>query len=278
MTTAKDRLKQKLTGSSQPASQAYLDAGFTLKGSYGEGQIYENPNDNSLVYLSPGFTSTDQDFAKRIMQGETPQQILQGKQQENLIDEFPATSRAASFLQSIPFVGTYTDEALSAIGGDEVGAGMRTLDAAMNAQRPVESAAIDVGSAVATLPLALGTGIPANLGRFITAGGTGSRGGNILRSAAVGAAGGGVEGAISGYGRGDSIDDRVRAAAMDAGIGLATGGAIGSAAPLVGEGIQAGASAIIERFRQLKGQSAPKIAKALGISRDAAKGHSGQFA
>ena len=54
MTTAKDRLKQKLTGSPVPASQAYLDAGFTLRGSYGDGEIYENPNDNTLVYISPG--------------------------------------------------------------------------------------------------------------------------------------------------------------------------------------------------------------------------------
>ena len=144
MSNVKNRLKQKLTGSSQPVSQAYLDAGFTLKGSYGEGQVYENPDKNTLVYISPGFTSTDQDFAKRIMQGETPQEILRSKQQERLIDEFPVTSRAASLLQSIPFVGTYTDEALSAIGGDEVGAGMRTLDQAMSDQRPVESAAIDV--------------------------------------------------------------------------------------------------------------------------------------
>lgn len=271
MSNVKNRLKQKLTGSSQPASQAYLDAGFTLKGSYGEGQIYENPDKNTLVYISPGFTSTDQDFAKRIMQGETPQQILRSKQQEQLIDEFPVTSRAASLLQSIPFVGTYTDEALSAIGGDEVGAGMRTLDQAMSDQRPVESASIDVGAALSTLPAASGLGLTSALGRAITAGGTGTRGGNILRGAAIGAGAGSAEGAVSGFGRGDTIDQRVSNAAMDAGIGLATGGVIGGAAPLVGEGLQAGASAIMERFRALKGETAPKIAKALGISRDAAK-------
>ena len=271
MSNVKDRLKQKLSGSSQPASQAYLDAGFTLKGSYGEGQIYENPSDNSLVYLSPGFTSTDQDFARKIMQGETPQEILRQRQQQQLIDNYPVTSRAASFLQSIPFVGTYTDEALSAIGGDQVGSGMRTLDEAMSAQRPIESAAIDVGAALSTLPAASGAGVTNALGRLITAGGTGSRGGNILRSAAVGATAGGTEGAVSGFGRGGTMDERVRNAALDAGIGFATGGVIGGGAPIVGEGISTAASAIIDRVRALKGQSAPKIAKALGITRDAAK-------
>ena len=271
MTTAKTRLKQKLSGSSQPASQAYLDAGFTLKGSYGEGQIYENTDEDTLVYISPSFTSTDQDFAKRIVQGQTPQEILQARQQQRLIEDNPVTSRAASFLQSIPFVGTYTDEALSAIGGDQVGSGMRLLDEAMNAQRPIESTAIDVGSALATLPVASGAGATSALGRFITAGGTGSRGGNIIRSAAVGSAAGGAEGAISGFGRGNTLDERSRNAALDAGIGLAAGGVIGAGAPIVGEGITAASSAILNRLQSLKNQSAPKIAKALGISRDAAK-------
>ena len=271
MTTSKDRLKQKLSGSSRPASQAYLDAGFILRGSYGNGDIYENPKDNQLIYISPGFTSTDQDFASQIMQGKTPRDILQERQQKTLIEDYPVASRASAFLQSIPFVGTYTDEALSAVGGDQVGAGMLALDEALSAQRPIESAAIDVGSALATLPLAGAAGATGTLGRFITAGGAGSRGGNVLRAGAVGAGAGGAEGAISGFGRGDSLDERSRNAVLDAGVGLAAGGVLGGAAPVIGEGITAGATALIQRLQALKGQSAPAIAKALGISRNAAK-------
>ena len=217
MTTAKDRLKQKLSGSPGPANQAYLDAGFNSLGNYADGEVYENPTTGERVYISPGFSSTNQEFINQILEGKAPQEILQGRHQERLIEEYPVTSRAASFLQSLPFVGTYTDEALSAIGGEQVGQGMRALDEAMNAQRPIESTAIDVGSALATLPVASGLGVTGAASRFITAGGTGTRGGNILRGAALGAAGGGAEGGISGFGRGDTISDRARNAAMDAG-------------------------------------------------------------
>ena len=79
MTDVKNRLKQKLTGQTQPASQSYLDAGFVLKGTFGKGQVFENPQDQSLVYISPSFSSTNQDFNRRILDGETPKEILKSK-------------------------------------------------------------------------------------------------------------------------------------------------------------------------------------------------------
>ena len=271
MTTAKDRLKQKLSGPSRPASQAYLDAGFVSRGTFDGGEVYEQPNTGELAFVSAGFSSTDQNLIKDLLSGKTRKEILGSRQQEQLIDQYPLTSRAASFLQSIPFIGTYSDEALSAIGGENVGKNMTALDQAMNEQRPIESAAIDVGSALATLPAASGLGLTGAVGRAITAGGTGTRAGNVARAGLIGTVGGGLEGGVSGFGSGTGYDERIQNAAFDAGIGAGLGGAIGVGSPLLGEGAESLLRGSLEMLRGFKGETVPSIAKSLGITRDAAK-------
>ena len=148
--------------------------------------------------------------------------------QERMLAANPIASRYASAFQGIPFVGEYGDEIVGSVMGDDTRDQMRAAQAAVADRRP--------GQALAgQLAMGIGTALP------LAALGTAQRGASLLRTAVtgggLGAIGGATEGAISGYGAGETPDERSMNARQRAMIGAPTGGALSFLAPFAGAGI-----------------------------------------
>jgi hypothetical protein len=242
------------------AAQQLQDRGFTnFVAEYRDGQIIENPQTKERAFVSPGYVTQDQETIANMMQGVSPAETQRGQMQEQILQQHPIASRAATALQGVPFVGSFTDEAIGMVS-PQAGQATRQAVEAVRERRPGQAAALEVGGALASLP-ALAAATPAAVGEFV--GGATSIGGQMLRGGLTGAAGGALEGAVSGAGRGQE-GTRGTEALVGAGIGGALGGAIGGAMPAVSAGIQAA-------WKNIKGRSVAEIAKTLGISNDAAK-------
>lgn len=246
----------------QPPSavQQYIDAGYKTIFEYRDGQVMEDPSTQERVFVSPGYVTKDPQVIEGILQGVTPSETQRGQIQEQIIEEYPVAARAATALQGVPFVGSYIDELTGEIKGPEAAAGVRRAVEAVEQRRPLQAGALQVGGALASVPL-LAAGTPAAVGRFV--GAPTSVGGQMVRGAAVGAPAGAIEGAISGYGRGQG-EGRTDEAVTGGAIGGAVGGLVGGVFPGVSAAVEAG-------WRNIRGRSVPQIARALGISNDAAK-------
>lgn len=242
------------------AAQQLQERGFTsFVAEYRDGQILENPQTGERAFVSPGYVTQDQEVISNMMQGITPAETQRGQMQEQIIEQYPVASRAATALQGVPFVGSYTDEAVGMIS-PQAGAAMGQAVEAVRERRPGQAAALEVGGALAATP-ALVASAPAAIGRFVT--GATSLGGQMLRGGLTAAAGGALEGGISGFGRGQA-GTRIQEAGRGAAIGGALGGAIGAALPAVSTGVRAA-------WENIKGRSVNEISRTLGISTDAAK-------
>jgi len=158
---------------------------------------------------------------------------------------------AGQFIGGLPFVGEYADEAIGAINGPEARDRMRADQSTFEQDNPGTSMALrtaggiagTVPMAAAAAPLAAGM-VPASLG------------GQVLAGGATGMIGGGVEGAVSGYGSGTDSESRVENAQSRGKLGAVMGAGAGIAMPA----IAAGAKPVIN-----------KIADALTSSRRAAE-------
>lgn len=244
----------------QSAAQQLQERGFTsFVAEYRDGQILENPQTGERAFVSPGYVTQDQEIISNMMQGITPAETQRGQMQEQIIEQYPVASRAATALQGVPFVGSYTDEAVGMIS-PQAGEAMGQAVEAVRERRPGQAVALEVGGALAATP-ALVASAPAAIGRFVT--GATSLGGQMLRGGLTAAAGGALEGGISGFGRGQE-GTRIQEAGRGAAIGGALGGAIGAALPAVSTGIRAA-------WENIKGRSVNEISRTLGISNDAAK-------
>lgn len=246
----------------QPSSavQQYIEAGYKTISKYRDGQVMEDPSTQERVFVSPGYVTKDPQVIEGILQGVTPSETQRGQIQEQIIEEYPVAARAATALQGVPFVGSYIDELTGEIKGPEAAAGVRRAVEAVEQRRPLQAGALQVGGALASVPLLVEM-TPAAVGRFV--GAPTSVGGQMVRGAAVGAPAGAIEGAISGYGRGQG-EGRIDEAATGGAIGGAVGGLVGGVFPGVSAAVEAG-------WRNIRGRSVPQIARTLGISNDAAK-------
>jgi hypothetical protein len=242
------------------ALEQLQSAGFTeFVADYNDGQIIQNPQTGESAFVSPGYVTQDPEIVSGMMEGITPAETERGRMQEQIIEQRPVASRAATALQGVPFVGSYTDEAIGMIR-PEAGEAMRQSVEAVRERRPGQAAALEIGGALAATP-ALIASTPAAVGRFV--GGAASLGGQMLRGGAVGAGAGALEGAVSGFGRGEE-GTRVAEAGRGAALGTALGAGAGVAIPAVSAGIRSA-------FENIKGRSVGQIARTLGISTDAAK-------
>ena len=164
-------------------------------------------------------------------------------------------------VQGLPFAGEYFDEAMGKIGGEGVQQDLRNIQGAMDRQYPGTSTAAMIGGGVlGSIPMAIGAATMAP-GAAVAGGG-----GLIAKSAAAGLAGaavGGIEGAVSGYGAGND-GDRVSSARDRGMIGAAFGGALGAAAPAVSSGLR-------NLFQRFKGRDVSAISRQFGVSDDAAR-------
>lgn len=215
-------------------------------------------DDGSLSFTSPGYATNDPAKIAEIMKGAKPADVSMGGWDQQTIAQAPVGARAGKFVQGIPFVGQYADEAIGALSGDGAMRGARALQSAMDRQHPVESVALQtaggiVGSApviAAAAPSVIAAAPETLLGRASLGMGAGM-------------VTGGLEGAVSGFGAGNE-GNRLDSAAQGAATGAVLGGLFGGAAPL-------GSAALAKAFRWAKGQDVATIAKTFGISRKAAE-------
>lgn len=206
------------------------------------------------VFSSPNYSTSDPDQVAKLMEGATPSDVSKSGWNEAIIDQNPVAARAAKAVEGVPFIGTYADEAVGAVYGDQARDAWRATSKAMDQERPWQSAGLQLaGGITATVPalMAAGPGIAAE-----------SLGGNMLRGAGLGAA----EGAVRGFGRGaGGAENRVGTSAMDAGMGAVVGGAIPAIAQGAGAAYRGARNALAE-YRGI-GQ----VADDLGISRRAGR-------
>lgn len=228
----------------------------------GDVRVFER-NDGTRYLVAPGYSTTDPDKIAKVLEGQSAGEVSKTSIDESLIAQYPVAARAAEYVRGTPFVGSYADEALSAALGPQVGTGMRAVSGAMERQRPIESAAIQLGSGLLTTAGAL-SAAPKLAGLGGTIVGQGPRAAQMARGAALGMGLGGAEGAIYGAGEGQTAGERAKGAAVGGGIGAVLGGALGGAAPLA-------TTAFENVARLFKRSDIDTIAKELNISSDAAK-------
>lgn len=225
--------------------------------------------DGSTYRITAPDDATEQevmDYAKSQIGGEKPRAgraELRDAMNDAALKEYanrhPIASKAATFLQGVPFVGEYLDEAAGLIDPSNT-AKVRALQAREDEQNPGIATALRIGggvvgavpAAVAAAP-AIGAAAPASLG------------GQMLAGAGAGALAGGTEGAISGYGAGTDAESRRQQALIRGGLGAGLGGLIGGVMPAATRGIDRAA-----RYA-LDATSIDRQAAKQGISKPAAK-------
>jgi hypothetical protein len=254
-----DRVAREETAARQQQAEAPAAQPVVTHETADGGRIYRMP-DGSRAYAGPGYSTTDPAQIDRLMEGATPAELVRTSVSEQILEERPIAARVATAMQGVPFVGSFTDEAIGMVS-PEAGANVRRAVEAVREERPGQAMALEVGGAVASLP-ALVAGAPAAAAQFI--GRAGSLGGQVTRTGALGALGGALEGLISGFGRGEDTEGRMRGAGEGAAIGGLAGGVVGAALP-------AASAAIRSAFENIKGRSVGEIARSLGISTDAAR-------
>jgi hypothetical protein len=115
-------------GAARPsAAQQYQEMGFTnFIAQYNDGQILENPQTGERVFTSPGYNTTDPEIISNMMQGTSPAETGSARIQEQIIEQYPVASRAATALQGVPFLGSYTEEAVGMFS-PQAGQAMRPI-------------------------------------------------------------------------------------------------------------------------------------------------------
>lgn len=250
--------QQAAAASAQPAEQEPRVLYRDLGGVGGRVQL----NGEAPVFVSEGYSTSDPQKVKALINGATVKEILQGDFDTQALEQFPVAARGAKAIQGVPFVGEYADEAVGAVFGDDAQRAMRTINAAMDRQNPIESMGLQIGGAVAGSVPAIaalpGAALPAAAAKLRTIPA-------IVKGGLLGAGFGAVEGGAAGFGRGEGgVDNRLETAGQGAGFGAAAGAVFGGGAPIVGKAAQN----TINWFRRT---DVDKIAKMFGVSKDAAK-------
>lgn len=228
-----------------------------IRGQVGDaGAIITSPSGSS-TFVSSGYSTTDREQIDRIREEQlSAPEASRRSIFESVVREDPILTRAATATQGVPFVGEYADEALGLMGFEGGQQAMRLGQKAMAETRPGQTAALQLGTGLAaTAPLAAAA-LPSRgvgLGRA------------MLTGATLGTAGGSLEGAVSGYGAGETPEERALNAQQRAIIGGSLGGALGTATPAVGAGIGKLASGIVG------GGRVARLARDMGLSPEAAR-------
>lgn len=215
-----------------------------------QGYLYQAP-DGTMGYFDPSYSTTDQDEVIKIYNGIAPSSMYRERQYEDIVQMNPATVRAQTASRGIPFVGEFIDEAAGQFVSPSRQADIRLGRKAMEETRPIESMGLEIGTGMLV-------GGPA-LGATRTTAKTG--GGLIARRLLQGTAAGTVEGGVSGYGAGETPEERARMAKFGSGFG----GILGGAGASVGGFLEAGLS------RKFAAVDVYDLAQELNIDIDAAR-------
>jgi hypothetical protein len=244
-------------------SQAAIEAYNTEAGvMYNKDGTVVREDDGVMSLSSPAYSTNNQEAIQRFLDDEdvTAADLSKSSMYQSVLDQRPYSSRAAQVL-NIPYAGEYLDEAVGNIYGEQGTNDLRLMRDAMASEKPVETFGLNVaGSAAATAPImaALPEGAAAGLlgaGEKVLP--------KILKGSVYGSALGGLEGLVSGYGRGKDDEDRKNQAVTGAAFGTGFGTLAGPFAGLIH-----GGKKLWENF---VGTTSSKIAKELGISEPAAR-------
>lgn len=213
--------KKYRVSNAESASQVWA----AIRDQVGEtGAIITDPSGKSQ-FVSSAYSSTDPEQIARIReQNLAAREASRRSFMESVVADRPIESRAVTAIQGVPFAGEYADEVVGMISPERA-SNMRLQQKAMAETRPLETLGLQVGTGVAsTLPLAA----------LATAAKGSSTAYNVLRGLALGGTGGAAEGFVSGYGAGETPDERMLNAQQRAIMGAGFGAALGGLSPLAG--------------------------------------------
>lgn len=221
------------------------------------GRVMEDAQGN-LSFASPNYSTTDPARIAQILEGATPAEASRSGMNQDIIDQNPGKARAIKVVEGVPFVGSYADEAIGAVYGEDAARGVRATSQAMDEERPGESLALNMAGAVTG-----GAAITAAALPTVAAAAPSGPATSAIYGGLVAGAGGATEGAVYGAGRAEGegrAANSVEGGLWGGGLGLGIG-AIGSVA----------ADGIRNIARRAKGLDTSVIAQELEISNDAAK-------
>lgn len=233
--------------------------GATLKATTDDGGRVYQKADGVMGYVGPSLSTEEPDTVARILKGATPAEAYRSGINEDVLAKHPVAARGAKFVQGTPFLGQYADEAIGAAAGPEAARGVRSLQRAMDEERPGQAMALEIGGGITG-----GAGMAAAAAPAVMAAAPASATGQVLAGGAVTAVAGGLEGVASGYGRGTNPEERRQGAIDEGMVGTVLGGVLGVAAPLAAKGAKNFVSWI-------KSSEIGSIARELGVSTKAAK-------
>lgn len=224
----------------------------------GRGTVYQTPQ-GQVGYFDEAYSTTDLDEIRRIMAGEDPAQMFRGRMYEEVVQQRPVAARGAVAVRGAPFIGEYVDELGRVVGGPQTEANVRLAQRAMEETRPLETMALETGTAIATTA-------PFGMVPTVSRGGAARVAERGLQAAGFGAA----EGAVSGYGQAEGplltpeggLTEERSQQARRRGI---TSGLISAPLGALGGGIE---NVLSRRFSETDIRG---LASELGISDDAAR-------
>ena len=216
-------------------TSALAPSGTELVETYDDGgRIVRNIKTGKESYVSDAFATSDPVRIAEIRAAEgNAGKVSRLRFAQDTIDqvgEIPA--RAASAIKGVPFIGSYADEAIGALFGQDAASATRAAQEAREivAPKTVMASRGAVGLATA-IPLAAAA--PA---RLLTPLGT-SLTSRIATGGVAGVTGGALEGAIYGAGEGRTEKERKESAIRSGKIGAAFGGVLGPTLPAAGAAI-----------------------------------------
>ena len=184
--------------------------GVSVVSQTGDQQYVLRLPDGTYQYLDEdsGYTSTDKEVVNNAMRSKvdedtpTPAQMYQTKMAQDIVAQAPETAHTQKVIEGLPFVGSYADEVVEAIGGEEMGQSARILSEAQQIAHPNLSTAQKLtGGLLGGFGVAKGIekGVP-KLAETISSMPLAQR---LTTTTALGGTGGSMEGAMYGYGEGE---------------------------------------------------------------------------
>lgn len=222
----------------------------------GDGFAYRN-QDGSLGYTSPGYATNDRAKIVEILRGNTPADLMQADIDRARIAQHPVASRGNEVIRGVPFIGSYTDEAVGMVS-PQAGENMRLASESMQREKPGQTLGLNVlGGVAGSIPMAMAAA------PYVAAAAPATTAGRVAAGFGAGMAGGATEGTIWGAGEGRTARERWVNAKRHGVTGGLFGGILGGSLPIAGDLFEAAA-------RRYKGEDVALIAKEFGISTDAA--------
>ena len=259
---------------SKPWEQDYSGPGeskaFDVVKSLPDGSQVIQFNDGSMQVLNQeaGLASKDPDVVNAAMRGESPVEASKQKRAGEILAQPGAFrgAKGATLLEGLPFIGSYTDEIL---GGTPRGeAQIRGLQSALETTSPGQSLALQATGGVGGGSLLGMAGAEAGGAALLEKIAKMPRLQKYMSYILGGAGIGGSEGAIYGYGQGETPQDRQQKAISGGMLGAGISGGMSAALPAIGNTLARGYAQLATLWNR---KDVTNIARELGVSTDAAK-------